>query len=104
MSTFLLAYRGGGMAENQATQASVMAAWTAWFERLGAALVDGGNPLVRARTIDADGSVSEDTESSISGYSIIAAEDLDTAVEFARSCPVLESGARIEVCETSLAI
>ena len=47
-----------------------------------------------------NGSVSGDGHSSLSGYSIISADSLDAAIALAMGCPVLSSGATIEVCET----
>ena len=100
MAKYLLAYRGGGMPDSPEATANVMAAWGAWFGKLGAAVADPGNPVSQAKTIAADGSVSGDGRSSLSGYSIISAESLDAAIALAKGCPVLSSGATIEVCET----
>ncbi|MHB8459621.1 MAG: YciI family protein [Candidatus Limnocylindrales bacterium] len=100
MATYLLAYRGGGMPATPAEQANVMEAWGAWFGRLGDAVRDPGNPIGAAKTIASNGSVSGDGRSSLSGYSVITADSLDHAIELAKACPVLASGATIEVCET----
>jgi hypothetical protein len=100
MAKYLLAYRGGGMPETPEAGAQVMAAWGAWFGQLGAAVADPGNPIGKAKTINADGSVSGDGHSALSGYSIISADSLDAAIALAKGCPVLSSGATIEVCET----
>ncbi len=76
-----------------------MAAWGAWFEQLGSALVDGGNPISGARkTVANDGSVTDgDTEAS--GYLILEADSLDAATEFAKGCPVLQTGQQSSVYE-----
>ncbi len=101
MAKYLLAYHGGsGMPETEAAGAQVMAAWGAWFGQLGAAVADAGNPVSQAKTIAPNGSVSGDGHSSLSGYSIISADSLDAAIALAKGCPVLSSGASIEVCET----
>jgi hypothetical protein len=100
MAKYLLAYRGGGMPETPEAQEQVMAAWGAWFGQLGATVADAGNPVSQAKTIAADGSVSGDGRSSLSGYSIISADSLDAAIALAKGCPVLSGGASIEVCET----
>jgi hypothetical protein len=100
MSTkYVLVYRGGGMPEGEAAREAVMAAWGQWYERLGSAVVDPGNPTVRSRTISPDGAVSGEESASISGYTILSADGLDAAVALARACPVLASGASIEVVE-----
>jgi hypothetical protein len=99
MANYLLTYYGGGMPETEEASAQVMAAWTAWFEQLGDALVDGGNPTSHSRAISPDGSVMDAT-SAPSGYSIIRAQDLDAAVKAAQGCPVLGGGSTIVVSET----
>ena len=44
MSSYVLAYTGGGMPETEEEQAAVMAAWGAWMGGLGDALPDGSLP------------------------------------------------------------
>jgi hypothetical protein len=100
MATFLLTFHGGAMPETKEAQDQVMAAWTGWFGTLGDALVDGGNPISKAKAISPDGSVMDAT-SAPSGYSIIKASDLDAAVELSKGCPVLAGGAVVVVSETS---
>jgi hypothetical protein len=102
MANYLLAYHGGGgMAQDQAARDKLMAEWGKWFQELGPALVDGGNPVMRAKTITSKGSVSEGGgQNPVSGYSVIKANDLDSAVKLARGCPVLAGGGSIEVAET----
>lgn len=99
MATYLLTFHGGSMPETKEAQDQVMAAWTSWFGTLGDALVDGGNPISKAKAISPDGSVMDAT-SAPSGYSIIKADDLDSAVELSKGCPVLAGGAAVVVSET----
>jgi hypothetical protein len=99
MANFLLTFHGGSMPETKEQQDTVMQAWTDWFGRLGSALVDGGNPISRAKAISPDGSVMDAT-SAPTGYSIIKADDLDSAVALAKGCPVLAGGAAVVVSET----
>lgn len=101
MADYVLLYSGGRMPESDEDRATVMKAWDVWMHQLGPALKDGGNPFTpgAARTISADGAVSEGAGSA-SGYSIITADSLDAATEMAKGCPVLEGGAEIEVYET----
>jgi hypothetical protein len=103
MTNYVLVYHGGGMPESPEEGAKVMEAWTAWFAKLGDAVVDGGNPASHTRTIAADGSVRDDP-SGPSGYSIIKADSLDQAVALAKGCPVLQGGASIQVVETFAAM
>jgi hypothetical protein len=101
MANYLLAYHGGGMADTKEEQDRVMAAWGAWYQKLGPAVVDGGNPIGHARTIDSGGAVTDGGGANpVSGYTIVRAGNLDEAVVLAEGCPVLLSGGSIEVGET----
>jgi hypothetical protein len=101
MANYLLAYHGGGMAETEEEQQQVMAAWGKWYQDLGAAIVDGGNPVGRTMMIASDGSTTEGGGADpVTGYTIISADDMDAAVEMSRSCPHLKSGGTVEVGET----
>lgn len=99
MAKYLLVYGGGSMPETEAAQAQAMAAWEAWFTRLDGAVVDPGNPTSRGLTIRPGGTVTGDGHPSATGYSILSAADLDTAVGLAKGCPVLAGGGSVEVCE-----
>jgi hypothetical protein len=99
MANFLLTYHGGGMPETKEEQDQVMQAWNDWFAAIGAAVVDGGNPISQSKAISPDGSVMDAT-SAPTGYSILQAESLDAAVELAKGCPVLHGGAAVLVSET----
>jgi hypothetical protein len=101
MAKYLLVYHGGGMAEGEAAQAAAMAAWGTWFQNLGPALADGGNPTGQAKTIAGDGAVSDGGGANpATGYSLITADSIDAAVAAAQGCPVLASGGSVEVAET----
>ena len=100
MASYLLVFRGGSMPETDAERGQVMKAWTDWFTALGPALKDGGNPTSQTRTLSADGSSTPGGTGAPSGYSIIAADNIDQAVELAKGCPVFLGGASIDVCET----
>ena len=101
MTNYLLAYTGGGsMADaTPEQQAAVMAAWGAWFGALGSAVVDGGNPVGAAATLQPDGSRADGGVSSLTGYSIISAGSLAAASDLAKGCPLLSSGGTVEVYE-----
>src|SRR5664279_2336780 len=101
MSKYVLAYHGGSMPETPADQEKVMNAWIAWFVELGAAVIDGGNPTGRSKTVSADGSATHGGGANpVTGYSLITANDLDGAVALAKGCPILAAGGSVEVAET----
>ena len=101
MANFVLLYTGGGMPEDEAEQAKVMQSWMAWYEKLGSAVVDQGNPFSPlAKSIAPDGTVSDGPVGAMSsGYSIIKADSLDGAIVLAKGCPMLQGGGHISVFE-----
>jgi hypothetical protein len=70
-----------------------MAAWMAWFEGMGDHLVEQGKPTV-VRSALGDTSA-ERTE--LGGYSLIQADDLESAVAVAKGCPHLDRGGGVEI-------
>jgi hypothetical protein len=100
MPKYVFAYHGGGMSENEAEHAAAMEAWGAWFGALGEAIVDGGNPTGASKTVKADGSTSDGGGTNpITGYSLVNAADLESAVSLAKGCPILAAGGTVEVAE-----
>jgi len=93
MANYVFAYSGGnGMAADEAERNAQMAKWGQWFGELGSAVVDGGAPTGTAKTVGPGGSVSDGGSRALTGYSIVSADSLDSAVDLAKGCPVLENG------------
>lgn len=101
MPKYIFGYHGGdGMPETEAEIAKIMADWGAWFETLGDAVVDGGNPVGACVTIAADGSRSDGGGANpLTGYSLVSAADMDAALTLASGCPVLANNGSVEVAE-----
>ena len=98
MANFLLAYKGGTMAETPEAQEAAMQAWMNWFGTIGEAVVDGGAPFGPSTAVQSDGSTGAAT-AGLSGYSVLQADSLDAAAALAKGCPVLEVGGTVEVYE-----
>jgi len=101
MAKFVLAYRGGAVAEGDAAMAAAMERWEDWFASLGDAVVDWGSPFGASATVSSDGSVAPSSLSALTGYSIITGDSLDAAAEAAKRCPVLQAGGSVEVYEAT---
>lgn len=99
MPNFVFAYHGGKPPESPEEGAKVMAAWNAWFETLGPAIVDGGAPVGASKTVASGGVSDGGGLNPLSGYSIVRADNIDGAVEMAKGCPILEDGGNVEVAE-----
>lgn len=102
MAKFVLIYTGGGMPESEEEQAAVMAAWGAWYAGLGEAVVDAGNPFSPAvKNIVSDGTISDGPIGvPSSGYSILKADSMESAVSMAKKCPMLQGNGQITIYET----
>ncbi len=100
MANYVFAYSGGrGVAADEAERNAQMAQWGRWFGELGSAVVDGGAATGPAKTVGPGGSVSDGGSRGLTGYSIVSADSLDSAVELAKGCPVLEIGGAVDVYE-----
>jgi hypothetical protein len=101
MAKYALIYHGGSSPETEEEGAAVMAAWGAWMQGLGSALVDQGNPFGSATTINSDGSTTDGGGANpASGYSLVDADSLEAAVVLAKDCPIFAGGGSVEVAET----
>jgi len=101
MAKYLFVYHGGKMPETKEEQAQVMDAWGKWMGGMGAAMVDGGNPVGKSATVLSDGSVTDDGGANpVSGYSLVEAKTVAEALAHAKGCPILAAGGSVEVAET----
>lgn len=91
MSTYLFTFRAPA---NYAPADDTFDAWSTWQRELGARLKDRGNPAFAAAMLGA--SVADTT---LGGYSLIRAGNLDAAVALGRGCPLLPHGGTVEICE-----
>ncbi len=71
-------------------QQEVMAKWGEWMQRVGPALSDVGAPFGPGASVVDDGSMA--SPSSMSGYSIVEAADLDAAKALTSGHPYLSEG------------
>ena len=69
------------------------AAWAKWFEALGDALVDLGNPVLDGRnTVGRPGDMLP-----LGGYTVVRAKNVDEATALAHGCPILREGGAVEI-------
>lgn len=101
MAKYLFVYHGGGdNPESEEEVAKILDDWGNWFGSMGAAVIDGGNPVGDSSTVNSDGSVRGDGGANpATGYSLIEASSLDDALAKAKGCPILAANGSIEVAE-----
>jgi hypothetical protein len=91
MSTYLYTFRPPA---DYTPSAETFSAWATWQLELGARLKDRGNPGFTSAALGA--SLAATT---LGGYSLIRAGNLDAAVALAKGCPMLGVGGAVEICE-----
>lgn len=100
MAKYLFVYHGGKVPTNPAEAKATHDAWGAWFGSLGAAVIDGGNPVGKSYTVRGDGSlVSDGGANPATGYSLIEASNVEDAHKKATGCPLLKHGGTIELAQ-----
>ena len=106
MAKFMFVYRNkiDAMANQPSPEEmqQAMAAWGAWFESLGSAMVDGGDGLLPVgKHIANDGAITDgpfiEAKELVGGFSIVQADTIDEAVKLASGCPMFASGGSVEV-------
>ncbi|MDX6420883.1 MAG: hypothetical protein QOG28_5503 [Trebonia sp.] len=92
MPRFIYLYRGPATPMSDFTPeqgAERMAAFGAWMEKVGAALIDGGSPFGSSASVRDDGT--EGTAGDLIGYTIVEADDLAAAKAFTDGLPFLSN-------------
>jgi hypothetical protein len=96
MSRFLVTYHGSGMPEDPAMMEQAKAAFLAWVQQAGDAIVDPGAPVRMVRQV-ATGDATAPAE--IGGYSIIEADSADAGAAVLESHPYVGRGGTLQVNE-----
>lgn len=101
MPNYVLTYHGemGPMPDDPSVVEAVMEEWGAWYGSMGDSLVDGGSPFGETASIGPDGS-STSNPASITGYTIIKADDMAGATAIAKACPVLSNGHTVQISQS----
>ena len=93
MPKYMMIYKGEATDMSEMTEeegAAVMVKWMAWMGKVGPALADVGSPFGPGASVVDDGSTG--TSASLTGYSIVEADDLAGAQALADGHPYLSEG------------
>ena len=99
MARFLITYHAGDMSHDPESIALARQAFAQWATKTGPALADFGAP-VRSTTTICSGGIHDGTPAGpFMGWSVIEAEDGDTAVRLLRDHPFLSRGGIVQLSE-----
>jgi hypothetical protein len=73
--------------------AGTPAEWQAWFGGLGSALADVGNAVTAYASLGEVGG----SDSRMIAYSVVSAENMESALALVKDCPVMRVGGGVEV-------
>lgn len=99
MAQYMITYLGGNQPSSPEEGKRHLAKYKDWLSSLGDSAVSPANPIKNTSTVNADGTVTGQSTTTMSGYTIIEAESKEMAIKIARDCPFLEIGGSLEVSE-----
>ena len=99
MPQYVIVYLGGDRPSSPEEGQQHFAKYKEWLSSIGDSVVSPANPFKDTRTINPDGDVTTGSTTSMSGYTIIRADSMDTALTIAKACPFLDINGSLEVSE-----
>ena len=99
MPQYVMFYLGGNQPSSPEEGKQHFAKYIEWLSSIGEAAVSPANPLKSTKTVNSDGSVTDGGTTSKSGYTIVEADSIETALSWAKTCPFLAIGGSLEVSE-----
>ena len=99
MPQYMITYLGGDPPSSPEEGKQHFAKYKEWLSLLGDSAVSPANPLKDTSTVNPDGTVTAGSTTSMSGFTIIEADSMESALAIAKSCPFLEIGGSLEVSE-----
>ena len=99
MAQYIITYLGGDQPSSPEEGQKHFTKYKEWLSSLGDSAVSPANPLKDTNTVKPDGSVTAVSTTSMSGYTIVEADSMESALEMAKACPFLDIGGSLEVSE-----
>lgn len=99
MPQYLITYLGGEKPSSPEEGKQHYSKYMDWLSSLGDSAVSPANPLKNTSTVNSDGSVTSGGKTSMSGFTIIETDSMESALSAAKNCPFLNVGGSLEVSE-----
>jgi len=90
MPQYLLSYHGGTTPASKEEGEKHMARYHEWLSELGDAAVVPMQPVKNMHVVSANGVSEGGGAHAMLGYTMIEADDIESAIEIAKACPTLE--------------
>ena len=102
MARFVLIYSGAQTAGTREEQDRIIGDWEAWYDKMGAAIAEGGDPFGASKHIPRARAAADEGPGAIaaSGYTVIEAASLDAAAAACADHPHLTHGGQVHIFET----
>lgn len=98
MKQFVITYLGGDQPATPEEGQKHFAKYQEWLGSLGEAALKPMVPFKNVHTLSAGG-VEEGSSVSMTGHTVVQANSIEEAIEFARACPFLDINGTLEVAE-----
>ncbi len=99
MNQFIITYLGGDRPSSPEEGRKNFAKYREWLGSLGTAVIKPMVPFKNAHTVNPDGTVAKGSSVSMSGHTILQVDSIERALEYAESCPFLNTNGSLEVAE-----
>ncbi|NKB60634.1 MAG: hypothetical protein GKR95_00325 [Gammaproteobacteria bacterium] len=99
MNRYMMSYLGGDQPATPEEGKAHFEKYRNWLSSLGEAVLVPAAPLKNPTTVNPDGSVTEGSTTSMSGYTIVQANTMEEVLEMGKACPFLEIGGSLEIAE-----
>ncbi len=99
MTQYIITYLGGDKPSTPEEGKQNYARYKEWLASLGDSAISPANPLKGTSTVNPDRTVTSESTTSMSGYTIIKTDSMESALEIAKACPFLDTGGSLEVSE-----
>jgi hypothetical protein len=99
MAQYIITYLGGDPPSSPEEGKKHFVKYKDWLTSLGDSAVSPANPLKDTSTVNPDGTITVGSSTSMSGFTIIEAASMESALLIAKKCPFLDIGGSLEVSE-----
>ena len=95
----MIAYYGGNQPSSKEEGMAHMGKWKAWVEGLGENVINPGTPLKDTKIVTSSDVQDENDPNAMKGFAVIKAENIEAAVEIAKSDPFFDINGTIRVSQ-----